>query len=181
MNTSKKSIATKSTHQSGRHRSPIGVIAVLERLTGVRPLSNEIRDTAYRYLRNEKLFPELTGQDNSYEGKLARPGAHDLVVNALTLNEIFAAESAVVVSLSRRPSGERCQGVYGSIVTNPQGQGVYLLAEFDFPGLPPDWEQRLTCLVPPADFSIAPDVTVDEAKDALAEVLLKLDWGPRVR
>ena len=73
------------------------------------------------------------------------------------------------------------QGVYGSIVTNPQGRGVYLLAKFDFPGLPPDWEQRLTCLVPPADFSIAPDVTVDEAKDALAEVLLKLDWGPRVR
>lgn len=73
------------------------------------------------------------------------------------------------------------QGVYGSIVTNPQGQGVYLLAEFDFPGWPRDWEQRLTCLVPSGDFSIAPDVTVDEAKDALAEVLLKLGWGPRVR
>ena len=73
------------------------------------------------------------------------------------------------------------QGVYGSIVTNPRGQGVYLLAEGDFPGLPRDWEQRLTCLVPPHDFSIAPEVSVDEAKDALAEVLLKLGWGPRVR
>ncbi len=73
------------------------------------------------------------------------------------------------------------KGVYGSIVTNPQGSGVYLLAERDYPGLPRDWEQRLTCLAPPANFSIAPDVTVDEAMDALAEVLLQLGWGPRVR
>ena len=73
------------------------------------------------------------------------------------------------------------KGVYGSIVTNPQGSGVYLLAERDYPGLLRDWEQRLTCLAPPANFSIAPDVTVDEAMDALAEVLLQLGWGPRVR
>ena len=66
-------------------------------------------------------------------------------------------------------------------MTNPHGQGVYLLAEGDYPGLYQDWEQRLTCLVPPANFSIGPDVTVDEATDALAEVLLKLGWGPRVR
>jgi len=73
------------------------------------------------------------------------------------------------------------KGVYGSIVTNPHGQGVYLLAEGDYVGLSQDWEQRLTCLVPPHRFSIAPDVTVDEAKDALAEILLELGWGPRVR
>ena len=73
------------------------------------------------------------------------------------------------------------KGVYGSIVTNPQGSGVYLLAERDYPGLPRDWEQRLTCLAPPANFSIASDVTVDEAMDALAEALLQLGWGTRVR
>lgn len=70
------------------------------------------------------------------------------------------------------------KGVYGSIVTNPQGQGVYLLAEGDWPGLHRDWEQHLTCLAPPHEFSIAPDVSVEEAKDALAVVLLALGWGP---
>ena len=72
------------------------------------------------------------------------------------------------------------KGVCGSIVTNPQGQGVYLLAEGDYPGLPRDWEQRRTCLISSPDVSVAPDATVDEAMNALAEVLLNLGWGPRV-
>ncbi|EFI63181.1 hypothetical protein CTS44_03171 [Comamonas thiooxydans] len=30
----------------------------MERLTGIRPLPNEIRDVANKYLRSEELFPK---------------------------------------------------------------------------------------------------------------------------
>lgn len=72
------------------------------------------------------------------------------------------------------------RGLYGSIVTNDQGRGRYLLAEGDFPGLPGDWESRLSCLVVPDGFGLAPDATIDRATEALATALLHLGWGPRV-
>lgn len=78
-----------------------------------------------------------------------------------------------------RFKGAYGKGIYGSIVTNAQGQGAYLLHEWDMPG-EPGWEQRLTCLAPPEAFSVPSDATVKVAKAALAAVLLDLGWGPHI-
>jgi hypothetical protein len=78
-----------------------------------------------------------------------------------------------------RFKGVKGQGVYGSIVTNAQGQGAYLLADGDWPGTP-GWEQRLTCIATPEAFSVPGDASVEDAKEALAAVLIAIGWGPRV-
>lgn len=78
-----------------------------------------------------------------------------------------------------RFKGVHGRGIYGSIVTNAQGQGAYLLDEWDMPG-DPGWEQRLTCLAPPETFSVPSDADAEVAKDALAALLLDLGWGPRI-
>lgn len=78
-----------------------------------------------------------------------------------------------------RFKGAYGRGIYGSIVTNAQGQGAYLLGEFDMPG-EPGWEQRLTCLAAPDAFSVPSDATAQDAKEVLAALLLELGWGPRI-
>lgn len=71
----------------------------MERLTGIRPLPNEIRDVANKYLRSEELFPKQPKGENENESKLARPGAHNLILNALTLDEIFLGNTKLVVRI----------------------------------------------------------------------------------
>ena len=78
-----------------------------------------------------------------------------------------------------RLKGVQGQGVYGSVITDREGNGLYLLAEGDFVGTP-GYEQRVTCLVAPREFHLAADVSALEARDAITEALLALGWGPRV-
>lgn len=85
--------------RAGAPRNPKGVIATMERLTGVCPLPNEIRDIANKYLRSAELFPKQPGEKNTNESKLARLGAHNLILNALTLDEIFSGNTKLVVRI----------------------------------------------------------------------------------
>ncbi len=78
-----------------------------------------------------------------------------------------------------RFKGVHGEGIYGSVITDLQGRGLFLLREGDFPGLP-GCEHRMTCLVSPADFCVAPDIGPREAREAITSALLELGWGPRV-
>jgi len=85
----------------GAPRNPNGVIATLERITRQTPLPRDVRDTANKYLRNKELFPKQGGPLDTYAGKLGRPGSHDLLINALTLDQIFRGDTKLVVRLLR--------------------------------------------------------------------------------
>ena len=78
-----------------------------------------------------------------------------------------------------RFKGVHGEGIYGSVITDLQGRGLFLLREGDFPGQP-GCEQRMTCLVSPADFCVAPDANPLEAREAITSALLELGRGPRV-
>lgn len=83
----------------GAPRNPNGVIATLERITRQTPLPRDIRDTANKYLRSKELYPKQGGALDTNEGKLGRPGSHDLILNALTLDQIFRGNTKLVVQL----------------------------------------------------------------------------------
>lgn len=85
----------------GAPRDPNGVIATLERITGQSPLPRDVRDTANKYLRSKELYPKLGGSLDTNSGKLGRPGSHDLLLNALTLDQIFRGDTKSVVRLLR--------------------------------------------------------------------------------
>ena len=72
------------------------------------------------------------------------------------------------------------RGIYGSLVTDRFGRGVYLLAEGDHLGFPKDWAERMTCIVSPDDFEVSSEAGIDQARDAMASVLLRIGWGPQV-
>jgi hypothetical protein len=83
-----------------RPRDSNGVIAVLERLTGVTPYSNDLRHCANKYLRSA-LFPVPHGKKISNKQKLAEDGAQTLLMNALDLDEIFQGDTTLVVKILR--------------------------------------------------------------------------------
>ena len=78
-----------------------------------------------------------------------------------------------------RFKGVRGQGIYGSVVTDRQGRGLYLLAFGDFPG-DFGYEQRMTCILSSQDFCVSPEAHPLEAREAITSALLSLGWGPRV-
>lgn len=89
-----------NAHRSrGAPRNPNGVIATLERITRQKPLPRDIRDTANKYLRSKVLFPKKGGALDTNEAKLARPGTHDLLFNALMLDQVFRGDTGLVVQL----------------------------------------------------------------------------------
>ena len=78
-----------------------------------------------------------------------------------------------------RFKGVHGEGIYGSVITDPQGRGLFLLRDGDFPGLP-GYEQRMTRIVFPTDFCVAADADPLEAREAITSALLELGWGPLV-
>ena len=99
MSTSNQAQKSNAYRSRGAPRNPNGVIATLERVTRQKPLPRDIRDTANKYLRSKDLFPKKGGALDTNEAKLARPGAHDLLLNALMLDQIFRGDTGLVVQL----------------------------------------------------------------------------------
>ncbi len=75
--------------------------------------------------------------------------------------------------------GVQGQGIYGSVITDREGNGLYLLAEGDFVGTP-GCEQRMTCLMSPSECHVVADAAPLAAREAITTALLALGWGPRV-
>jgi len=71
------------------------------------------------------------------------------------------------------------EGIYGSVITDQQGRGLYLLGDSDFPGVP-GYQQRMTCLVHPDDFCVDPGAEPLDARETITSALVALGWGPRV-
>lgn len=84
----------------GRRKSSQGLQATLERLTGRTPCPKHLRSAANKYLATE-LFqdPDAPGRKLTNEQKLALPGAEVLLLNALTLDEVFRGEVKPVVAV----------------------------------------------------------------------------------
>ena len=77
-----------------------------------------------------------------------------------------------------RAKGLQGQGIYGSAITDREGNGLYLLAEGDFVGTP-GCEQRMTCLMSPSECHVVADATPLAAREEITTALLAL-VGPRV-
>lgn len=84
----------------GRRKSSQGLQATLERLTGRTPCPEHLRSAANKYLATE-LFQDsdAPGRKLTIEQKLALPGAEVLLMNALTLDEVFRGEVKPVVAV----------------------------------------------------------------------------------
>lgn len=84
----------------GRRKSSQGLQATLERLTGRTPCPAHLRSAANKYLVTE-LFQnaDAPGRELTIEQKLALPGAEVLLMNALTLDEVFRGEVRPVVAV----------------------------------------------------------------------------------
>jgi hypothetical protein len=70
-------------------------------------------------------------------------------------------------------------GIYGSVITDQRGHGLYLLGDSDYPGVP-GYEQRMTCLIHPDDFRVDPSAEPLDARETITSALVALGWGPRV-
>jgi hypothetical protein len=80
-----------------------------------------------------------------------------------------------------RIKGIEGRGVYGSIVSNPQGRGMYILEGSEMLTLlRPDGYQRVRCLMAPRDVYVSFEQSPVIAREVLAIVLLCAGWGPRV-
>lgn len=87
------------------------------------------------------------------------------------------------IDYSRRHEGEwefrikgiEGKGVYGAVLTDGNGRGLYLKG-FE-PELPPFNRQEL---VPPEGFHVPPEATPEQANRLLAVTLNRLGWGPEV-
>ena len=100
MSTSKQTKKASTIRSRGAPRDPNGLVSTLERLSGICPLPSAMRDMGNKYLKSSELFEPLPGRrKESVAEKLARPGAHDLLMNALTLDEIFQGNTTLVVGI----------------------------------------------------------------------------------
>jgi len=80
-----------------------------------------------------------------------------------------------------RIKGVDGRGVYGSIVTDTLGRGLYVL---EGPGIleygERIWPRRARCLIAPRDSYVSLEMSPRLARELLALVLDSLGWGPRV-
>ena len=78
-----------------------------------------------------------------------------------------------------RFKGVEGRGLYGSVITDWSGRGLYLLAEGDLLG-DPGYQERMMCLAPITEFHLDIDASAEYACESMVAVLLGLGWGPRV-
>lgn len=67
------------------------------------------------------------------------------------------------------------KGVYGRLVTAPDGHGLYVVDEDDITRSKPGRQ-----LLPEAEFATPRECSLDEAKQRVAKMLVRLGWGPEV-
>mgnify|MGYP006948354939 CR=1 FL=1 len=107
MNNIIKSSSLDRQKKPGRPKKSEGVLATLERLTGQIPCPDYLRDAANKYLRSD-LFqvPREMGKKSNNETKLAQEGAHQLLMNALYLDQLLNGDTATVLKIMMGDIGE---------------------------------------------------------------------------
>lgn len=86
-----------AARKPGPSPDPGGVVATIERLTGITPCPTDLRNCANKYLRSESLFPTPRGEQVSNREKLIEEDAQTLLMNALALDEIFRGDTTLVI------------------------------------------------------------------------------------
>lgn len=97
-----------------RPKSPDGVLATIERLTGQAPCPEYLRTKLTYYLRQDELFPPPLGRRGATPGdKLDPPRTDALVMNVLNLDQVFLSDSKLITRLVNRtvPTAEVAQAV----------------------------------------------------------------------
>lgn len=154
------------TSRRGRDKETGGLQATIERLTGKTPCPKHLRDAGNKYL-NTPLFPASRKTSLSVQEKLKLPNADTLLMNALTLDEVFRGKTPAVVEII---DGKINKVQLAALIKDAESEMKRRFEVYAY------WNQRITALR-----SVLLDQDLDLKTASLNEQLNKYEPGTQLK